>query len=225
MASIIPIFIPHEGCPHSCVFCNQNSISGSSAQRVTPAEVTATIETWLDRFLSKQAYPVQVAFYGGSFTGLEYQRQQELLGAVTPFLDQGRVHHIRLSTRPDYIDQEKLALLKKYQVDIVELGVQSLDDTILRQAGRGHSKGDVYRAVDLLQKGSFQVGMQLMLGLPGQSFSSLRRTVARKQSCCSLILCVFIRYSWWWAVAWKRLIKKVYIHHSHWVRLFCRQHI
>ncbi len=179
MASIIPIFIPHEGCPHSCVFCNQNSISGSSAQRVTPAEVTATIETWLDRFLSKQAYPVQVAFYGGSFTGLESQRQQELLGAVTPFLDQGRVHQIRLSTRPDYIDKEKLALLKQYQVGIVELGVQSLDDPILRQAGRGHSKGDVYRAVELLQKDSFQVGMQLMLGLPGQAFSSLRRTVAQ----------------------------------------------
>ena len=177
MASIIPIFIPHEGCPHSCIFCNQNSISGSTSKRITPADVTAIIETWLDHYLSKQAHPVQVAFYGGSFTGLEHQRQQELLGAVAPFVDQGRVHQIRLSTRPDYIDQDKLDLLKKAKVDIVELGVQSLDNVVLRQSGRGHSKEDVYSAVGLLQKGSFQVGMQLMLGLPGQSFRSLRRTV------------------------------------------------
>lgn len=177
MASIIPIFIPHEGCPHSCIFCNQNSISGSSIQRVTPVEVTETIATWLDRYLVKQAHPVQVAFYGGSFTGLEPQRQQELLDAVTPFMDQGRVHQVRLSTRPDYIDQDKLDLLKKFRVDIVELGVQSLDDTVLRYSGRGHSKEDVYTAVDSLKKGSFQVGMQLMLGLPGQTFRSLRQTV------------------------------------------------
>lgn len=179
MASIIPIFIPHEGCPHSCIFCNQNSISGSSAKRVTPAEITETIETWLDRYLAKQAHPVQVAFYGGSFTGLEPLRQQELLGAVTPFMEQGRVQQIRLSTRPDYIDQDKLDLLNTFKVDIVELGVQSLDDTVLRYSGRGHSTQDVYKAVDLLQRGAFQVGMQLMLGLPGQTFRSLRRTVAQ----------------------------------------------
>ncbi|PID72269.1 MAG: radical SAM protein [Desulfobulbus propionicus] len=187
MAQIVPIFIPHEGCRHSCSFCNQHAISGAAQRRVRAAQVALEIETWLERFTRVPDEQVEVAFYGGSFTGLSKERQLELLGAVTPFLTSGKVHHVRLSTRPDYIDQERIDLLKAHQVQIVELGVQSLDDHVLGLAGRGHTARDVKTSVQLLQANGMQVGMQLMLGLPGQSFSSLRKTVqqtiARKPDC------------------------------------------
>lgn len=178
MAFIIPVFIAHEGCPHSCSFCNQHAISGSATPQITPAEVTETIATWLGWVRPEQGQAVQVAFYGGSFTGLALPRQRELLGAVRPFVEQGRVQQIRLSTRPDYVDRERLDLLHDHGVSVVELGVQSLDDRVLRLAGRGHSCEDVVRAISLLRDGGLSVGMQLMLGLPGQSFRSLRKTVA-----------------------------------------------
>jgi len=122
---------------------------------------------------------VQVAFYGGSFTGLPIARQQALLAAVQPFIRQGRVGEIRLSTRPDYIDQERLDLLVRHGVGTVELGVQSCDDHLLQLAGRGHSSHDTLQAAALIKAANLRLGIQLMLGLPGQRFVSLRRTVAQ----------------------------------------------
>jgi len=182
MARIIPIFIPHEGCPHSCIFCNQHAISGTGDEPVTAASVTLEIEKWLKRFSPAPGGEVQLAFYGGSFTGLARERQLNLLGAVTPYLKTGKVHHIRLSTRPDYIDQQRIDVLKAHQVQVVELGVQSMDNRVLGLAGRGHTREDVITAVKLLKANSIQVGMQLMLGLPGQNFSSLRKTVEQTLS-------------------------------------------
>ncbi|WPD24495.1 MAG: radical SAM protein [Candidatus Electrothrix scaldis] len=175
---VIPVFIPHEGCPHCCVFCNQRRISGFTKKPVTAEDVRETVQTWLEGKGSER-HQVQVAFYGGSFTGLPQTRQQELLGAVAPFMEQGRVQSLRLSTRPDYIDQERVALLQEYQVSTVELGVQSMNDQVLALAKRGHRAVDVERAVPVLRQAEMEVGIQLMLGLPGDTRTSLRRTVER----------------------------------------------
>ncbi len=136
------------------------------------------IETWLARSGAK-AQHIQVAFYGGSFTGLPLARQRLLLGAVQPYLHEGLVQEIRLSTRPDYIDSERLALLKEYGVGVVELGVQSLDDQVLRAAGRGHCVQATVDAVKQIKAARHQLGIQLMLGLPGQTFASLRKTLVQ----------------------------------------------
>ena len=177
MPLVIPIFIPHEGCPHCCIFCNQHSISGHSTEPVSPREIDETIRTWLDRCQPEKRGQVQVAFYGGSFSGLPAQRQAELLGAVRPFLEQGRVHTIRLSTRPDYIDCERLDLLIRHRVGIIELGAQSCDDAVLQQAGRGHNSAAITTAARLIKASGIRLGIQLMLGLPGDRFQTLRRTV------------------------------------------------
>jgi hypothetical protein len=118
-----------------------------------------------------------VAFYGGSFTGLPAGRQEELLGAVRPFLDQGRVQTIRLSTRPDYIDRERLDLLVQHRVGIIELGAQSCDDRVLHRAGRGHDGAAIVAAAGLIKARGIRLGIQLMLGLPGDSSRTLRQTV------------------------------------------------
>jgi len=175
---VIPVFIPHEGCPHCCVFCNQRRISGFTEKPVTADDVQATVQTWLGRNGPDQR-KVQVAFYGGSFTGLPLMRQQELLGAVAPFLEQGRVQSLRLSTRPDYIDQERVDLLGRYQVSTVELGVQSMNDRVLALAKRGHRAADVAQAVPVLRRAGMEIGIQLLLGLSGDTRTTLRRTVER----------------------------------------------
>lgn len=169
---VIPLFIAHQGCPHRCVFCNQESITGrGQAERrpVCAPEVTATIDTWLARSGDSHDRSVQVAFYGGSFTGLPRAYQEELLAAVHPYLAQGRVQAIRLSTRPDCIDPETVSFLKGSGVEVVELGVQAMDDRVLAASGRGHTAAQVREAFRFLQEGGMQVGGQLMIGLPGES--------------------------------------------------------
>lgn len=177
MPLVIPVFIPHEGCPHACVFCNQHRISGSTGQSpVSPGEVAAIITDWLGH-ARERADRVQVAFYGGSFTGLPAARQEELLGAVAPFMEKGLVRAIRLSTRPDYIEPSVIARLRRFGVAIVELGVQSLDLVVLAASNRGHSAQQAIRAIGLLREAGFEVGVQLMVGLPGETLLSLRHTV------------------------------------------------
>ena len=178
MMLVIPVFIPHEGCPHSCVFCNQHRISGVQDKPVTGSEVAEIIRIWLERGRKKKLSRVQVAFYGGSFTGLSMARQHELLSSVKPFIERGEVQTIRLSTRPDYIDPGIVVFLQEHQVATVELGGQSLDDAVLRRSLRGHLAMDVIRASALLKDAGMELGIQLMVGLPGQNFASLRKTVA-----------------------------------------------
>ncbi len=181
---VIPVFIPHEGCPHSCLFCNQRQISGVTTPPVTSSDVAEIIRTWIRRPGKRRRSRVQVAFYGGSFTCLERERQQELLGAVAPFIDDGDVHVIRLSTRPDYITGKGVAFLHRRHVRIVELGVQSLDDRVLGKNLRGHNAQDAVNASMLVKNGGMTLGVQLMAGLPGQSFTSLRRTVEQVIRLC-----------------------------------------
>jgi len=177
MPLIIPVFIPHQGCPHCCIFCNQYQISGQSdPECVTPDVVQGIIEKWLQRSAKRATNEVQVAFYGGSFTGLPVSRQEELLDAVVPFVRRGDVQTIRLSTRPDYIDRQRISLLLEKGVGIVELGVQSMDDRVLEVSNRGHSAKQSAEAVGLLHEAGFQVGAQIMIGLPLQTTRSVLQT-------------------------------------------------
>ena len=161
---IIPIFVPHLGCPHQCTFCNQKEISGQTKQ-VTANDVKETIEYYLKNFKDDSKY-VEVAFYGGSFTAIDEKKQNELLEATNEFIKQGRVNSIRVSTRPDYIDKSILKRLKKYNVKTIELGVQSANDYILAKCQRGHTFEDVKKASKLIRLYGFVLGHQMMIGLP-----------------------------------------------------------
>ena len=171
--AIIPVFIPHAGCPHQCVFCNQKTISGQQTAS------SRDVEQQLERYLQwiKQGPSYAAAFYGGSFTGLPADLQTELFRPVDKLLAEGVIGSVRLSTRPDYIDAARLELLQAHGVKTVELGVQSLDDNVLAAAERGHQATDVYKAVSLLKQYGFEIGLQLMVGMPCQSFDSVKATV------------------------------------------------
>ena len=174
---IVPIFIPHQGCPHRCIFCNQQPITGAGEKNPVSYStnvISAEIDKWLTRS-PRQGRQIQVAFYGGSFTGLTITRQQELLNAVQPFLQEGRVDAIRLSTRPDYINSETAEFLWSYGVRIVELGAQSLSDQVLTASQRGHTVDQTIQALGYLTSSRLKVGAQLMLGLPQEtSLSTLK---------------------------------------------------
>ena len=161
---IIPIFVPHLGCPNDCVFCNQKSISGQQ-KMITTNDVKDTIEFYLKNFRDKNA-KVEVAFFGGSFTGIDVGKQKEFLQTAYEYIKQGKVDSIRISTRPDYIDKETLKRLKKYKVETIELGVQSTNDYILKQSNRGHTFEDVKKASRLIRWYGFKLGHQMMVGLP-----------------------------------------------------------
>lgn len=164
---IIPIFIPHRGCKNECVFCNQKKISGEM-RTVTPSDVKQEILNWLNNFKIKNR-PVQVAFFGGSFTGLELNEQEEFLKVAYEFIKEKKVESIKLSTRPDYINEENLELLKKYSVRCIELGVQSMADDVLYVSKRGHTSQDVKVASKLIKKYKFELGHQIMIGLPNST--------------------------------------------------------
>lgn len=160
---IIPIFVPHLGCPNDCIFCNQKSISGQM-EELTKEDVKKIIEEHLKYV--KENSKVEVAFFGGSFTGIEEKKQEELLSVAYEYIKQGKVESIRVSTRPDYIDKKILKKLKKYKVKTIELGVQSANDYILQRAGRGHTFEDVKKASKLIRFYGFDLGHQMMVGLP-----------------------------------------------------------
>lgn len=170
---VIPFFIPHHGCPQRCTFCNQAAITGRAEGHIPEAaEIAGTIEAYLATKSASRG-ETQVAFFGGSFSGLPDDLQERLLGAVAPFLADGRVAGIRISTRPDYLDQARIAFLKARGVILVELGVQSLDEAVLARCGRGHTSVDSLEAIRLLQKAEVRVGVQLMVGLPGEKTGRL----------------------------------------------------
>ena len=161
---IIPIFVPHLGCPNACVFCNQVKISGKQTT-VTAKEVKETIEYYLSNFKHEEN-KVEVAFFGGSFTAIDEEIQKELLEAAYEYVKDGKVDSIRISTRPDYINSKILRMLKKYKVKTIELGVQSANDYILKRANRGHTFEDVKKASKLIRWYGFKLGHQMMVGLP-----------------------------------------------------------
>ena len=176
--AIIPIFIPHRGCGHSCVFCNQRAITARQPD-VTSADIRSILDTWLSTM--QRLETIEAAFYGGSFTGLPMEEQAAFLAVLKEYKDGGLIDKIHLSTRPDYIDIPILEQLQEYGVDIIELGVQSFDPDVLKQSRRGHTPEDVFRACDLIRSFGFELGIQLMIGLPGDSYEkcmdSARKTV------------------------------------------------
>lgn len=159
----IPIFVPHMGCKQNCTFCNQQKISGEKKQ-VTGEDVKNTIEEYLKSF--KEDGEVEVAFFGGSFTGIPEDKQLELLDVAYSYVKCGKVSSIRCSTRPDYINKNVLKRLKKYGVKTIELGVQSSNDYILNKCKRGHTFEDVKKASKLIRRHGFILGHQMMVGLP-----------------------------------------------------------
>lgn len=175
MALVIPAFIPHLGCPHDCLFCNQRKITGADYTASDPKDIPETIDTWLSRY--RGSGPVEVAFYGGSFTCIKEEQQISLLEKVDPFIRNGKVDAIRCSTRPDCINEKIVDTLLKYHVRTVELGIQSLDDRVLQKAQRGHSAAQSRDAAMLLIRKGLHLGLQLMPGLPGDSRDSFLQTV------------------------------------------------
>jgi len=165
----IAIFIPHKGCPCRCVFCDQRAITGQVSQP-TPQDVTEIVSKAVavsraDR-TSAPTMP-QIAFFGGSFTAIDREYMHSLLEAAHGFVASGSVRGIRVSTRPDCIDQDVLSLLKQYGVTAIELGAQSMDGAVLAASGRGHTAEDTVMAAGMIRERGFELGLQMMTGLPG----------------------------------------------------------
>ncbi len=163
----IPIFIPQLACPFQCIFCNQKKISGHN-ETPNEKEIYSIIDSHLKTFKRKDSV-INIGFFGGNFTGIPIELQEKYLGIASEYLISGKINGIRLSTRPDYINEEVLELLKRYSVTTIELGAQSLDDEVLRKSGRGHSASDIIRASELIKANGFSLGLQMMIGLPGDT--------------------------------------------------------
>ena len=161
---IIPVFVPHLGCPNDCVFCNQRSISGQT-KKMTKEEAKKTIDNFLKNIKETDSKK-EIAFFGGSFTAIDEKEQEELLSLAYEYVKDGKVDSIRISTRPDYIDKKVLKRLKKYKVKTIELGVQSANDYILKRSNRGHTFKDVVKASKMIRRHGFILGHQMMVGLP-----------------------------------------------------------
>ncbi len=174
---IVPVFLPHAGCPHQCVFCNQSAITG---KRSTPTskDVHHQIKTFLN-FRRKPRQNTQIAFYGGNFFGIQAQTAERLLAQATQYVTTGHAHSIRFSTRPDTIQRQQMALIKDYPVSTIELGVQSMDERVLKLSKRGHSAADTIKAMHLLKELGYEAGVQLMVGLPGDNAQRLQATAQK----------------------------------------------
>lgn len=170
----VAFFVPHLGCRHACSFCDQRSIAGQG-EPPSPADVTETLAR-ARKQMGTHAKDAEVAFFGGSFTAIPRAQMRALLEAVVPFLGADGFSGIRISTRPDAVEDEVLELLKTYGVTSIELGAQSMDDAVLRQNGRGHTAAQVRDAAVRIRHAGFSLGLQMMTGLPGDSPSGARRT-------------------------------------------------
>lgn len=175
MSALFPVFIPHMGCPHRCVFCDQHAIAG------TAAFDPATAEQELEAMLAERSPGMggEIAFFGGSFTGIDRALMRRLLSFAKRYVDRGVVDGIRLSTRPDYIDADILAILREYPVKTVELGIQSLSDSVLLACHRGHSAEQSIMACDAVKQAGFSLVGQMMIGLPDSSADDEKATAAR----------------------------------------------
>ena len=197
---IIPIFVPHEGCPHDCVFCNQGKITGENKEDIKGPKnkiennvdkdfVVRTVEEYLET-INKDNSRVEISFFGGTFTAVDINKQRELLSVAKSYKDKGIINYIRLSTRPDYINDFILNHLKEYDVDIIELGVQSLDKEVLEKSGRGHGVQDVERASKLINDYGFTLGHQIMVGLPGDTeekdIYTVKKSIEMKPKICRI---------------------------------------
>lgn len=180
----IPVFVPHSGCPHQCVFCNQKTITGQkSPVTIENAEkiITEHLQTVTDNDF------VEIAFFGGSFTAIDIETQTELCALAKKYIDMGKVHTFRCSTRPDCINEEILDNLRNFGIGTIELGVQSTDREVLLLSERGHTREDVIRASKLIKAYGINLGLQMMTNLPGDTFEKSIKTcedlISLKPSC------------------------------------------
>jgi histone acetyltransferase (RNA polymerase elongator complex component) len=180
---VIPVFIMNSGCKHRCSFCNQKITAGNYPEKITKDYFDSEVHAYLSRNKDKSK-KVEIAFFGGNFTGVDAEYQENLLFWAKAFIEKGLVDAIRISTRPDYISEDQLSLLRKYKVETVEIGGESFVDSVLQNAERGHSAADIEQAVTILKNNGFKTGLHLMAGLPGdtsQGFMySIEKTVELK---------------------------------------------
>ncbi len=174
---IVPLFVPNQGCPRRCVYCSQGLVTGREERPLTGAEVAAALRRALGSPRFRTDGNAEVAFYGGTFTGLPMEKMRELLEAAHAFIGDGAFSSIRVSTRPDALDSRRLELMRSFGVRTVELGVQSMDDEVLEHSRRGYRAEDVCLAAGLLKQGGFRVGVQLMPGLPGETEERFQETI------------------------------------------------
>lgn len=191
---IIPIFVPHRGCPHDCIFCNQKKITGVSTE-VTAEDARNIIEECLETI--DEDTDVEIAFFGGSFTAIEEECQNELLAVAKEYVDKGLVHEIRMSTRPDCISDRILERLKKYKSSIIELGVQSMDEKVLIDSVRGHDIDSVIKSSNLIKKHGIKLGLQMMVGLPSDTeekcINTAREFIKLKPDCVRIYPTLVVR--------------------------------
>lgn len=165
----IPIFVSHFGCPNDCIFCNQKKINGyNGTQELENAKRIIDDSLY---YIENKNTKIEIAFFGGSFTGIERERQLSYLSLAKGYLDTGKINGIRISTRPDYINSKILDTLLKYGVTTIELGVQSTDDEVLRLNNRGTTFSDTKKAVALIREYNFLLGLQIMTGMYGSSYN------------------------------------------------------
>ena len=174
--NVLPLYLPQQGCKHTCLYCNQPLIVGTRDER----------GEWKARLQSLQMSPREgeweIAFYGGAFSAQTRQEMDACFAAVSAFLPDRRIKGIRISTRPDAVSDGVLIYLREQGVRTIELGVESLDDEVLRQSGRGHTADAVRDACARIHHYDFQLGLHLMCGLPGQSATSWQKTVRESVS-------------------------------------------
>lgn len=175
---IIPVFLPWQGCRQRCIFCNESITTGTFPAAFSEAAFEKTVTLYSGN-QKRGKSPVQIAFYGGTFTGMDRKEQTRLLQLAEPYIREGRVDSLRISTRPDEIDEDLLDFLRRHGVRTVELGAQSLVEEVLRHSRRGHTVGDVFSAVERLRRKGFEVGIHLMMGLPGDSPQFFAATIDR----------------------------------------------
>ncbi|MGZ6250013.1 MAG: elongator complex protein 3 [Syntrophales bacterium] len=175
---IIPFFIVYQGCPNRCIYCNVRKTAGNFSERITEDTFQRTVHKYLNH-PKRKGNGAEIAFYGGNFTGMAKEYQTELLGFANRFIEEGLVSGVRISARPDSINNESLDLMKRFGVTTVEIGAQSMVDEVLHTSNRWHSASDVSAAMQILKERGFKTGIHLMVGLPGDSQSGFEYTIAK----------------------------------------------
>ncbi|NLA40372.1 MAG: radical SAM protein [Smithella sp.] len=175
---IIPIFIMNRGCPQRCVFCNEKVAAGNFSPKITREFFDAEVASYL-RWSRDKTRSAEIAFYGGSFTGLPEKEQEELLAWGRDYIRKGQVTSIRISTRPDTIDEDQLTFLRAGGVRTIEIGAQSFNDQVLRDANRGHDAQAIVRAMQCIRSHGLKSGLHLMVGLPGDTKENFLQTLDR----------------------------------------------
>ena len=174
---VIPVFIPHSGCPHQCAFCNQTIITSQKSRLPDKTGIHQIVTQYLQYKGDRDQ--VELAFFGGNFLGLEHENIIQLLDLVQPYIHTEKINSIRFSTRPDTITRQTLDLVRPYNISSIELGVQSMNDDVLLKSKRGHTGMDTIKAIHLLKEYPFKIGVQVMVGLPGDHEDSLFKSTEK----------------------------------------------